>query len=379
MGRILLFILALSMVSACGSDGSPFDSDEDEETSTTDDDDTTDDTTDDGSAIDSDRVLPTLIENTSDDEDDTSIARRETVDDEGGGYATGIVYTNTDGVEEFTVDGLAFDGDNTYDRGGLPGSSNNIGSIGPYAVYESDEQTKDLVTGADVGTFTYRALYGQSTTGSTEFAIVRTGSYTSYGFGGYIYQRNNLDANGDQVSLVLEDDGDAQFEGDYGGIRIFNNVQGLNYVEGKATMYVDFKDFNDGAGVALYVTDRRLMDIDGNDITETYLTTLEEDAGDGISLINNTDDDGNRYLPTIRPVIATDAVDENGEISGGVATVAEFDDGTTQTAGEGNYYAIMSGEGADMEIVGVLTVEGDDPRATGVTYQETGGFIIYRQ
>ena len=40
--------------------------------------------------------------------------------------------------------------------------------------------------------------------------------------------------------------------------------------------------------------------------------------------------------------------------------------------------AILSGQSAE-EVVGVLVVESDDPRVDGVSAQETGGFILYRQ
>lgn len=42
-------------------------------------------------------------------------------------------------------------------------------------------------------------------------------------------------------------------------------------------MIVDFKDFNDGnRGVALFVSNRRLYDINGTEITRAYLDALGE-------------------------------------------------------------------------------------------------------
>lgn len=90
------------------------------------------------------------------------------------------------------------------------------------------------------------------------------------------------------------------------------------------------------------------------------------------------DAEGNPLLPGVNPVISPNSSDTNGEIVGDVQSIARFEDGTTETVGEGKYYAVMSGENAE-EIVGVVAITGSDPRSPGVTYQETGGFIVYRQ
>jgi hypothetical protein len=225
---------------------------------------------------------------------------------------------------------------------------------------------------------------------------VRSGSYIDYGFGGFIYQRNAQDFDGNAVTLVLPDEGDAFYLGDYAGIRVFQGRSGLEYVQGQAQLTIDFKDFNDGQrGAAFYVNNRRLYDINGNDITQAYVTALAnngggtsggglfgdltgDEGGTSAGLIFETDADGNVVLPRIRPEISPDNADSNGEIAGGIQEVARYDDGTNQTTAEGTYYAIMSGETVG-EIVGVLVIEGSDPRVSGTTFQETGGFVVYRQ
>lgn len=107
-----------------------------------------------------------------------------------------------------------------------------------------------------------------------------------------------------------------------------------------------------------------------------------DEADDGTttrSLVLDTDADGNPVLPRIRPVISPDDADSNGEIASEIFEIAEFDNGETIESGEGTYYAIISGEDAG-EIVGVLVMTGNDPRFDdSTTYQETGGFIVYRQ
>lgn len=398
MTRILLLILCLGFVAACKSGGGDVLESRPDDTSDPDsgDDDTDDD---DETPIDSDGRTPELPPGTTTPTPDSSIVRREALDEEdGGGYATNIEYRNDQGQDEFVVDNLAFDGNNVYTRGD---PVTGVAQLGSYAVYEGAEQTTDPVTGSSLNTFTYRAVYGRSATGETEFAIVRSGSYVDYGFGGFVYQRNGVDNNGDSVGLVLPNEGDARYLGDYAGLRIFSGRSGFEYVQGDAEMRVDFKDFNDGQrGVALFISNRRLFDAAGNDVTREYLDALNASGGGsgggglfgdltdgfddqdgdstGPSLIVSTDANGNPVLPNINPVISPDDADANGEIAGEIFEVSAYDDGTTQNTGEGTYYAIMSGADAG-EVVGVLVLEGDDPRVDGNTYQETGGFIVYRQ
>jgi len=255
MNRIAIFLVALSLVAACENTGSnPFDDDEDVATDpgAPGGPDAPGDP--DANPIESGFDRPP---GTAQPTPNTAIVRIEPSDEDGGGIASGFAYNSDD--DTFFVDGLAFDGgDNIYRRGGRRDpagaviSANALGSIGPFAVYESPETSTDPLTGNQVGTFTYRALYGQSTSGQTEFAIVRTGSYIDYGFGGFIYQRNQTDAAGNNMRLVLPTEGDAEYRGDYAGIVVFKGAQGLNYTSGSAQMIVDFKDFNDGQnGVAL--------------------------------------------------------------------------------------------------------------------------------
>lgn len=380
MTRILLLILCLGFVAACESGGG------DVLKSPTTGGGTGGGGTDGGTGetpIESDRGTPDLPPGTTNPTPNSQIVRREEQDEEtGGGYATNIRYLNDQGQDEFFVDNIAFDGNNIYTRGD---PVTGVAQLGSFAVYEGAETTEDPVTGTTLRTFTYRAIYGRSTNGETEFAIVRSGSYVDYGFGGFVYQRNGFDDDGNEVRLVLPDDGDARYTGDYAGIRVFTGRGGLEYVEGDAEMIVDFKDFNDGnRGVALFVSNRRLYDINGTEITRAYLDALgrgdeADDSASTRSLLLETDADGNPVLPRIRPVISPDDADSNGEIASEIFEIAEFDNGETLESGEGTYFAIISGEDAG-EIVGVLVMTGNDPRFDdSTTYQETGGFIVYRQ
>lgn len=383
MTRILFLILCMGFVTACDSGGgdvlqAPTEGEDTDGNGGT-------DGGGDENPITSDRGTPELPPGTTTPTPNTQIVRREAQDEEtGGGYATNIEYRNDQGQDEFFVDNIAFDGNNVYTRGD---PVTGVAQLGSFGVYEGAETTEDPVTGNTLSTFTYRAIYGRSDSGQTEFAIVRSGSYIDYGFGGFVYQRNGLDNDGNQVRLILPTEGDGRYLGDYAGIRIFDGRDGLEFVDGEAEMYVDFKDFNEGQrGVALFVNDRRLYNAAGVDITREYLDALNVDGGggedSGPTLIEDTDAQGNPVLPTIRPVISPDDADPNGEIAGEIFEVTEFEEEdssiSSNNSGEGTYYAIMSGDTAS-EIVGVLVMTGDDPRFDGTTFQETGGFIVYRQ
>lgn len=372
MKRVIPALVITGFLSACSGDGTnPFDNDEEDGTTggvTT--------PTEELGPIDSNGTpLPGTLNPSS----SSAIVRYEPQDSEtGGGYARDVSYDAA--TDEFTVDNLAFDGDNAYAR------STRIPGLGPFAVYEADQTTTDPVTGNVIDTFAYRAIYGRSTSGASEFAIVRTGSYSSYGFGGFVYQRNSLDDNGNSVQLVLPEDGDAEYEGAYAGTRVFDGRGGQQFTTGNASMLIDFKDFNDGnRGVAIFVRDRRLFDSDGNDITDDYLAALDSDAGEGVTPIYERDAAGNPVLPSILPIVNPDNANSNGEIAGDVFTRISYtqtdDQGnttiTSDTLSEGRYYAIMSGDQAE-EIVGVVVIEGGEA-GTEANFQETGGFIVYRK
>lgn len=314
------------------------------------------DGTGDGTGIESDRVLPPGTESPT---PDTTIYRSEATSDEsayyGNGYATDITYNSTD--DTFSVDNLAFDGDNTYARGTA------VASLGPYAVYEADSQYNDTVTDTPINQFTHRAIYGISQSGESEFAIVRTGAYVGYGFGGFVYQRNG--------SVVLPDSGQATFSGGYAGVRDFSTHGGLQYVTGDMQVIVDFDDFNDTTGqrgdaVRGYVTNREIYDVNGNSMTSTILDALAE-----------TNQVSYAELPTLVFDVGPGVMDDNGEIVGEVGSSINTNSGV-QAFQTGNYYAVVSGEGADQEITGIIVVENTDEIAETGSVRETGGFIVTR-
>lgn len=287
--------------------------------------------------------------------------------DQGNGFATGITYNSED--DTFSVDNLAFDGDRPYDRGTLVSSlSPDASGVGRFQVYEGPTTavdprsiTEDNPTG-EVRQFTYRAIYGVSrnnftnTNGdeqpTTQFAIVRTGSYVDYGFGGFIYQRD--------TSVSLPTSGVATFNGHSAGLRDFQNAGGLQYTTADVTVNIDFEDFNDGTsirgdGVTGAITNRQIFDLEGNNITAAVAGTLGEDVTE---------------IPNALFVVGPDVLDNNGDLITDIRSDLPNGGGIYE---EGKFYAVVSGE-AD-EITGVFVLESE---GTELLSRDTGGFIVYR-
>ena len=348
MIRILSAVSLLAVLSACG-DGQPFTFDD----STASDEQTTDEAAnadDDELGVDGDRTLPP---GTNAPSSNDSIYRTEALNENGGGYVTEVAYNAAN--DTFFVDNIGFDGDNIYTRDDDVGTlSQGAGPV--YAVYEAASTVNDGTSGDQIAQLEYRAIYGVSantvevngeTLPQSQFAIIRTGSYAQYGFGGFVYTRNG--------GVELPTSGQAFYTGDYAGMRIFSGAGGLQYVNGSMDISVDFEDFNDGFAVKGIIYDREYFDIDGNQLP----------IGTGIDAYLDVD---------VQFAVEPGVLDENGEITGELGSFTVADDGALEAYESGTYYAIIGGEDAN-EIVGVVVMEADND---GITSQETGGFILVR-
>jgi hypothetical protein len=280
----------------------------------------------------------------------STIFRTEEQTDDGDGYANSVSYNSAD--DTFTVDNLAFDGDSPYVRGTDVSSLNG----GRFAVYEAEQLANDPVTGAPIDQFTYRAIYGVSknrTDGddpvaTTQFAIIRTGNYIPYGFGGFIYQRDE--------SVTLPSRLQAAYTGSAAGLRDFNDQGGLQYTTSSVDIDIDIDDFDTGAGVKGEIYNRRIYDLEGNDITSDVANSISEGA---------------TTLPSAVFTVGPGVLAESGDVVGEITSTFTAADGSETSFETGNYYAIVSGENAD-EIVGVFVLEASGAR-------ETSGFIVYRE
>ena len=354
MLRMALAGSALAALTACG-DGQPFFQD-DTTTGGTTGGATTPDTgnTDDGS-LDTDGATPPPP-GTSNPQPDRGIFRKEARNDNGGGLVNDVSYDRA--TDTFTVDNLGFDGANVYKRAAAP-----LNTLGVTRVYAADEQVADSNTGKPVGQIVpYRALYGVSKNRvdgepRTSFAVVRTGGYREYGFGGFVYERNG--------GTDIPDSGQATFRGDYTGVRVFDNAGGLEYTTGTMRMDIDFQDFNANDAVKATIFNRAAYDEQGG--------VIQEGLGEG-----------ELYLPDVSWVIqeGSPSLDRNGEITGEMFSVKPNDAGVDEDYETGTFNGILAGDaradGQGGEIVGVVVLESDDPRSEGVRAQETGGVIMYR-
>jgi hypothetical protein len=353
----------IASLSAC-SGGNPFDVVEVDPDAVTDGDEIGDG---EGSGIDREGIPPGTLSPTP----NSSIFRSEPRDDSNGpgrgnGFATNIRYNADD--DTFSVDNLAFDGDRPYDRGTAVSSlSRDAAGRGRFQVYEGPSVVVDPRGASsenpsgEVRQFVYRAVYGVSDnrfddggtdTPTTQFAIVRTGSYIDYGFGGFIYQRD--------TDVDLPTEGLATFNGHSAGLRDFQNSGGLQYTTADVRVTIDFSDFNDGSsirgdGVEGRIFNRRVLDLEGDDITSEITATL----GEGVTAI-----------PDALFVVGPDVLDNNGDLVTNIRSDLPNGAGIYEN---GTFYGIVSGE-AD-EIVGVFVLESEGQE---ITSRDTGGFIVYR-
>lgn len=316
---------------------------------------------DDGGPISSDGIPP----GTASPQPNTRIFRKEPTSTNeatnGNGFAQDITYEAS--TDTFAVDNLPFDGgeDTPYVRGTA------VSSLNGFNVYEAVRQYPDTATGQAINNFTHRAIYGQSTnlnpdgTPATQFAIVRTGAYVQYGFGGFIYQRDG--------GVVMPTSGQARFDGRGAGIRDFNGRGGIEYSTSDVQVLIDFDDFNAddtarGGAVNGFVYNRQVYDIDGNDVTNDVLGRINAENNASLTAIPTA-------IFTIRP----GALDANGEAVGELTSRFSNNNGDVVAYEQGNYYAIVSGEAE--EVVGVVVLENTaDPIADSV--RDTTGFVVYR-
>ncbi len=262
-------------------------------------------------------------------------------------------------TDEFTVDNLGFDGANVYKRG------EDVDTLGQdfrqYAVYDAADIAFDELDGDPIAqNGPYRAIVGVSNNFAegeprTSFAIVRTGGYRSYGFGGFIYERNG--------DITLPTTGQAHFGGEYAGIRVFQGRGGLEFTTGDISIDIDFRDFNTNDAVNGLVSNRLVFAEDGTPIS--------------------TNGAGQLQTPNIPFTVAqgVQTLTDDGEISGTLSNSIFNDSGVPEIYETGTYYGILSGDmttNPGGELVGIFVVTSEDPRYEGITAQETGGFILYR-
>jgi hypothetical protein len=230
-------------------------------------------------------------------------------------------------------------------------------------VYEAPQIALDPLNETRITQTSHRAIYGVSRSGNTEFALVRTGDYANYGFGGFVYERNG--------TVTLPVTGQAFYSGQGAGLRDYEGRGGLDYTSGDVQIAIDFDDFNMETGryegaVEGFLFNRRIYDLNGVEITDDVLARINAEEGASLTAI-----------PTVVFTISTNALDSNGEIVGETVSQLLNDNGEAIEFETGQYYGIISGDNAE-ELVGVIVTETTrDPSATSA--RDTTGFTIYRE
>lgn len=342
MMRTLTAISALALLTACG-DGQPFFDIEDDETPD----------------------IEIELDGTEDPESNDSINRIEpdagngVANATGGGLVRSAVYDEDN--DTYDIDNLAFDGLNTYSR------DTAQPTLGGYPVYAAEEVVPDFLTGGDVDQVQeYRLIAGRSNTEvggdpRTSFAIVRTGGFSGFGFGGFVYERNG--------GVTLPTSGQAQWDGTAAGIRVFDPIGRLEFTEADAFVAIDFDDFNTNNGITGSISNRRAYDVNGNRLPDDFAP--------------NPDTPAQPLYPDIQFVIlqGVDSLLPSGEFTGELRNSRINEAGQIELYEDGEYFGIIAGDATAAdggEVVGVYVVQSEDPRLEGVTVQETGGFVLER-
>ena len=276
----------------------------------------------------------------------------------GGGRVANVRYDAAN--DRFIVDGLAFDGVNSYIR------HDALPTLGTASVFTAGHRVPDFITSAPIGQIIpYYAVYGASendTSASdarprTSYAIIRTGGLVDTGPGGFLYARNG------GVTLpegpYNASSGQAVFTGDYNGLRVYDGEYGIEFVTGEMMAQIDFRETD--SVLTGRISKRAAYDEQGNAIALT---------ADGLRL-----PDVVLSLP-----VGSSNITTSGEIAG-TARSSLRTNGNLETYEEGTYYGAIAGNLVDSrdggEIVGVIVLQSTDPR-NQMSVQETGGFILQR-
>jgi len=188
-----------------------------------------------------------------------------------------------------------------------------------------------------------------STNSISPFAIVRTGAYVDYGFGGFIYTRTG--------GVSLPTSAKRAIAARSQAFAISKARAGLQYSRENIDITIDFDEFND--------------------------TTGTEMTADAIAAINDDADANLTAIPTATFTVGPGVLDDNGEVTSEVTSFFGDNEGTAVALETGNYYAVMSDDRTDAnvtddQIVGVVVTTSTVGQPDGVTVRDTGGFIVAR-
>lgn len=222
------------------------------------------------------------------------------------------------GSDTITINNLPFDLNGTYTR--VAALDRN-----GFKAYMNDATIP--------GSHQYVALYNQ--TSAVRAGVVGTGAYVNYGYGGRMM--------GNSGTVTLPSTGQAQYQGNYAGIRVYETIGGLDYTDGTVDMNVDFLDFANTGAVDTVVSNRHAYNSTG-------------------------------ALIGALPSLSTTTTTINGNIiHTDVAEILPSGTGAT-----GTLDAIFGGT-SGTQVAGVLVITGQDPlSAGGQNVKESGAFLLVR-
>lgn len=182
------------------------------------------------------------------------------------------------------------------------------------------------------GSNTYVAFYAESASGGTYAGAVGTGDYVSAGYGGAFF--------GTSGTPSMPQSGISVYSGNYSAIRVYDDsttAPKVGFVDGTASIAVDFNDFDIGGAIDSSISGRNAYDESGN-----ALGALPNLSGTTTSASNG------KFTTTVK------------EVTPGSAT------GTLQ--------GVFGGPGGT-EIAGIVILTGPDA-LTSVDMTERGVFLL---
>ncbi|MFW2589923.1 hypothetical protein [Sagittula sp. SSi028] len=314
---------------------------------------------------------PLVSEDTGceDDADDGTTDTDETVDpNQYNGNVSNIGFDTATG--EVVIDGLPFDGDNSYTRNAFASDSSALATNSSFDAYTASN-----------GSTTYYALFRRSESGYAQVGASATDRYITFGPTGAGAQR--LAGDG----ALPSSQNSYQFNGEYAAVRTIVDDAAdtvVQYVSGTIRLDVDTDDFDGRGEVSGVVQDRVFYDTNGN----TLFTTDTSVGGRDQEYISLTDGAIDFDDWTISSASGSAAIVANGALSDPGATGVPADAEGSRQITSGDWSGVFAGPNGE-EVAGVLLVEGQGAvgidESTGQTIiltadniQEVGTFVARR-
>jgi hypothetical protein len=184
-------------------------------------------------------------------------------------------------------------------------------------------------------------------TGGDKVLVTKNGEFINEGFGGYLFQRNPIDSNGNFFSSPQP--GQAKYDGDYVGFQVFQGQGCINFT--KENLSLDL-DFGTAQSLRFISYNRRVFDADGKDITRGFTKTSFGTEND--------------ELPGVISTSNIEKISNTGSI---LAKLQSFNPQNTELWETEVIVVFLAGEEA-REVVGIVTLEGDFDTSNGITIKE---------